>query len=108
VEGNQRKQDGAFELKPFMNIYPKDLQPGDEIFDLTYGYITVEKVLPFKPEYPKSQIVETSRGRRDYSPDRLLNVERPDSSKNGLGADDEANVEPPILTSIEQLEKGEI
>ncbi len=55
--------------------YPKDLLPGDKIFDKTYGYIKVEKVLPFDPKYPKSQLVETSRGRRDFDPDRILYIQ---------------------------------
>ena len=51
-------------------FYPKDLKPGDKIPDLTYGSIIVERIWPFDPKYPRSQIIETNRGRRDMDPER--------------------------------------
>ncbi|HAR44674.1 MAG TPA: hypothetical protein DCS05_00470 [Nitrospiraceae bacterium] len=53
-------------------IYPKDLQEGDKVFSIEYGYLTVEKVYPADPRYPLSQEIDTDRGRRDFKADRPL------------------------------------
>jgi hypothetical protein len=55
-----------------MILYPKDLQPGDQILSLEYGYLTVERVYPSDPRYPLSQLVDTNRGRRDLTATRIL------------------------------------
>ena len=54
-----------------------NLQPGDKVFCINYGYVTVESVLPYNLKYPLSQLVETNRGRKDYRADRpILGVKR--------------------------------
>jgi len=62
---------------PDIKVLPAYLNVGDRIWTIEDGYITVEKVLPFNPKYPKSQQVETSKGQRDFAPDNPLAVSRP-------------------------------
>jgi hypothetical protein len=67
---------GDLEIALDAQIYPKDLKVGDRIWTNQYGYIVVEKVFPFDPKYPNSQLVETSKGRRDFTPDKLVTIAR--------------------------------
>jgi len=59
-------------------IRMKDIRVGDRYNDLTYGMLTVTKVYPFDPKYPRSQQFDTDRGRRDMDPERIMYVERAD------------------------------
>ena len=57
-------------------MYPKDLMPGDQIQCLTYGLLTIESVIPWDERYPFSQMVETDRGRRDLTSNKVVWVKR--------------------------------
>ncbi len=102
----QRKREAAQEVES-IPVRSKDLRPQDRILDMRYGYITVEKVFPFDPKYPNSQLVETDRGRRDFDPDRVLTVKRPlaESGAVELGAEGKPQL---VIPGAEQRPTGEV
>ena len=80
-ESKVNRDHGRFATKPggeSRPVYPKDLSPGDSIPDLEYGKLIIESINAYDPKYPRSQTVETNRGRRDFDPDRPLTATAPD------------------------------